>query len=403
MRRQALISLLACASCLALVASAGPAPKYKVLHNFNYGTQAQIGPPGGSPALDSSGRLYGGAGGGTGCAGYGCGVIYRLAPDRGGWKFTIAYDFLGGEDGAFPQHVLFSGSGDLFGTLAGDAGLGDTGIYELVRGGGRWTFDMIYPGGDCLVLDQTGNLYGCFGSGMIGELSPGPNGWTYTDIYYSDCNSPCYDGDSPVAPLTWDSHGDLYGTTLFGGNVPPLCPGSGGCGVAFQLANNGDGTWTYHVLHRFAAFKNDGYYSYAGLTVDGSGNAYGLTSAGGKYGNGTFYKLTPTEKGPWKETILYEFPNCANGCGPAYTLVSDKAGNFYSSGAGGNHCGYDCGTVFKFSPQKNGTWKYSVVHKFTGADGAYPYGVVLDDKGNIFGTTMNGGKYNLGVAFEITP
>jgi hypothetical protein len=59
--------------------------------------------------------------------------------------------------------------------------------------------------------------------------------------------------------------------------------------------------------------------------------------------------------------------------------------------------------VFKLSPQKNGTWKYSVIHKFTGADGGFPYGVILDDKGNLYGTTQAFGKYNAGVAFEITP
>jgi hypothetical protein len=170
------------------------------------------------------------------------------------------------------------------------------------------------------------------------------------------------------------------------------------------MTPNGDGTWTYHVLWRFAKSGTDGYYPYAGLTVDASGNAYGLTSAGGKYGTGTFFKLTRTKTGPWKETILYQFPNCADGCGPSFTLVPDEAGNLYSSGAGGLDCGgISCGTVFKLAPQKNGTWKYSVVHKFNGNDGAFPYGVTLDDKGNVFGTTMNGGKYNMGVAFEITP
>jgi hypothetical protein len=56
--------------------------------------------------------------------------------------------------------------------------------------------------------------------------------------------------------------------------------------------------------------------------------------------------------------------------------------------------------VFKLTPHKNGQWKYSVVHKFSGPDGNFPVGVTVDDKGNIFGTTENGGTYNSGVAFD---
>jgi hypothetical protein len=69
---------------------------------------------------------------------------------------------------------------------------------------------------------------------------------------------------------------------------------------------------------------------------------------------------------------------------------------------GDENCG-PCGVIFKLAPQKGGKWKYSLVHTFHGGDGAGPYGVVLDDKGNIFGTTADGGGYNYGVAFEITP
>ena len=69
---------------------------------------------------------------------------------------------------------------------------------------------------------------------------------------------------------------------------------------------------------------------------------------------------------------------------------------------GDKKCG-PCGVIFKLAPQKSGKWKYSVLHTFHGPEGANPYGVILDNKGNIFGTTEDGGKYNMGVAFEITP
>lgn len=387
--------------------------KYKILHAFTGG--ADGGAPASSLALDGASSLYGttySGGKGADCPYQGgCGVVFELSPGANGrWKESVLLNFVtstGGAIGGGPTPPpLLDGAGDVFGSTDALEPGSPAYVFELTPGGEGWNFNPIYnPAGNCLVLDQTDDLYGCIPPGVFGELSPGSKGWAYTDLYNGDgCNSPCYEGDYPVAPLSWDAHGNLYGTMLFGGNNGSNCPGSAGCGVAFQMTPNGDGTWTYHVLHRFASSKTDGYYPYAGLTVDASGTAYGVTSAGGKYGTGTFFKLTPTTGGHWKETILYEFPNCHDGCGPGATLVPDEAGNLYSSGAGGLDCGgISCGTVFKFTPQTNGTWKYSVLHKFNGTDGAFPYGVILDDKGNIFGTTMQGGKYNLGVAFEITP
>lgn len=379
--------------------SGSAATKYKILHNFGSGTDGAG--TSGSPALDAEGRVYVESGsGGTGkCSWYGCGAVFRLTRRAdGSWSEKILHNFAGGSDGADPEGgLVLDAAGNVYGSLFGDLGLATSGVFELSRGAGGWTNAVIYDnGGSCLVLDDLGNLYGCIPPGGIGELSPGSDGWVYTDLS---------DQTSANAPLTWDSKGNLYGTTLYGGNDPPWCPSGLGCGTAFQLAPNGDGTWTYHLLYDFAATKTDGAFPYAGLTVDASGTAYGVTWTGGKYGNGTFFKLTPTKSGLWKETILYQFPNCNDGCGPDATLVFDKAGNLYGKGPGGNGgCGgYTCGVIFKFTPQTNGKWKYSVIHKFNGADGAWPYGVVLDGKGNIFGTTMGGGKYNGGTAFEITP
>jgi len=146
------------------------------------------------------------------------------------------------------------------------------------------------------------------------------------------------------------------------------------------------------------------------------GNAFGTTRVGG-VGCAfpvcmTVFKLTPVTVPPsapwqWTETILYDFPSvppCSKGCAPAFELVFDKAGNLYGLNGGGLSCGgAPCGMVYKLSPQKNGRWKYSIVHEFNGSDGAFPRGLTIDDKGNLFGVTTNGGTYNEGVAFEITP
>jgi uncharacterized repeat protein (TIGR03803 family) len=170
------------------------------------------------------------------------------------------------------------------------------------------------------------------------------------------------------------------------------------------MTPNGNGAWAYHVLHRFGSFKKDGLFPWGGLVVDKSGNAYGTTIAGGPHAFGTVFKLTPTSGGGWKQTLLYGFPDLNLGAHPWGNLVFDKAGNLYGVANGGSACGsYFCGEVFKLTPQTSGKWKYSVVHAFKGPDGAYPYGVVIDKKGNLFGTAWGGGTYDHGVVFEITP
>jgi uncharacterized repeat protein (TIGR03803 family) len=137
--------------------------------------------------------------------------------------------------------------------------------------------------------------------------------------------------------------------------------------------------------------------------MDEAGNFYGATWVGGRYNQGTVFKLANVG-GKWKETILYDFPNCQRGCMVEGTLARDKAGNLYGTAAGGTgNCGYTCGVVFKLAPQKNGKWKYSVLHNFTPAGGGLQpfYGVILDDKGHLFGVTSQFGKYSGGTAFEI--
>jgi uncharacterized repeat protein (TIGR03803 family) len=177
--------------------------------------------------------------------------------------------------------------------------------------------------------------------------------------------------------------------------------------IVTSRVNNDNGAWTYHVLHRFAEHSlKDGQSPYSGLIMDNAGNFYGATVAGGAYGNGTIFKFAYTD-GMWKETILYDFPNCNYGCGPEGTLALDESGNLYgTAGSGtGKGCGpYTCGVVFKLSRQKNGKWKYSVVYNFTAQGGGFQpfYGVTLDHRGNLFGVTSAFGKYGGGTAFQIS-
>jgi uncharacterized repeat protein (TIGR03803 family) len=396
---------------LALLApSAWAGAKYKVLHSFGARGDGTI--PYGPPVLDGKGNLYGVTiTGGTGqCSDYGCGTVFELAPQaRGVWREVILHNFTAGSGGSGPDGNLIIDSGrNLYGTINGDGSFATGGVFELSPNSGGWRYTVLYSdnAGPGLVSDKLGNLYGEMGRGQykygaIAELSPNSDGWTYTPLY-SFCVFQC--GYSPSAPPVWDGKGNLFGTTTDGGIAQPACWTYAGCGVIFEMTPNQDGTWTYHILHRFASYPTDGQTPYGSLVMDASGNFYGTTEFGGGQGNGTVFKFSLTN-GHWKKTVPYDFPNHAEGWGPDSTLVFDKAGNLYGVGGGGNQgCGpYTCGVVFKLTPQKNGKWTYSVLHKFTGKDGAFPWGVIVDDKGNLFGTTENGGTYNAGVAFEITP
>jgi len=347
------------------------------------------------------------AGGSPGkkCIEYGCGSVFELKHGADGrWEESVVFSITDPQtQGELDSPLTFDDVGRLYGcTYYGP-------MFQLTPSQGQWKFHAIWPSG-CdgpvgVIFDDAGNLYGEFGNGSTGgisELSPTSNGWVYTNLYeFCPSGVNCRDGLTPLAPFSWHSKGNLYGTTWSGGLVDyPNCGGY--CGVAFQLAHNGDGTWTYHVMHRFDSFKGDGYLPYGSLAVDASGNAYGTTTHGGPYKGGTVFKLAPVKPGHWKETELYGFPNGNYGAGPAGNLIFDRAGNMYGT-AGSFQCNGGCGLVFKLAPQKNGHWKYTVLHQFNWHDGTYPNGLTMDSQGHLYGTTTGGGKYGYGVVFEITP
>jgi uncharacterized repeat protein (TIGR03803 family) len=284
----------------------------------------------------------------------------------------------------------------------------------MSHGSGGWSYSAVYAngGGPGLLPDGLGNLYGSiglgdyFGAGAIGELSPGGGGWAYTQLYSFCPESGCPTGLNPPAPPIFDGKGNMWGTTIQGGLGQPSCQLLYGCGVIYEMTPNGDGTWAYNVIHEFDSSSSDGQWPYGGLVMDAVGDFYGSTWVGGAYNQGTIFKLSNID-GTWQEKVLYDFPNCLDGCMVEGTLARDKAGNLYGTAAGGkNSCaGYTCGVIFELAPQSNGTWKYSVLYNFSESSGGLQpfYGVILDSKGNLYGVTSSFGKYNAGTAFELTP
>ncbi|MFZ1425962.1 MAG: choice-of-anchor tandem repeat GloVer-containing protein [Geminicoccaceae bacterium] len=328
-----------------------------------------------------------------------------------------------------------------------------------------------------LIIDANGALYGTTneggsnGYGTVFKLAPtpsGPTAWKYTTLY-SFCQSPdCIDGAYPEGGVTADSQGNLYGTTSEGGGRVSL--GSTNFGTVFKLTPSGSG-YKESVLYSFSGLS-DGAYPKAGLLWF-NGELYGTTEEGGNsdfngcldVGCGVVFKLTPTNFGPWKLTVLYTFSNNQDGANPLTGVIADAAGNLYgtTSSSGGtvfmltppaiannkwkysllhqfladddggssprgglfigprghvygttyeggtsDACGVTgCGTVFALWRPSSPTapWNHDVLHSFTGgADGAYPLGALIKDKsGAIYGTASEGGNFDFGTVYKLTP
>ena len=205
------------------------------------------------------------------------------------------------------------------------------------------------------------------------------------------------DGSYPQSPLIFDAAGNLYGTTTAGGAY--------GGGTVFELSPAAGGGWTQTVLYSFYANASDGFSPLAGLVFDAAGNLFGTTIGGGLYEYGTVFELSPKAGGGWTETILHNFGDGTDGAYPAYgSLIFDAAGNLYgtTSSGGAFTCQGNggCGTVFELSPRPGGEWTESVLHNFgVGTDGYSPEaGLVQDINGNLFGTTTYGGTVFCAVA-----
>ena len=84
--------------------------------------------------------------------------------------------------------------------------------------------------------------------------------------------------------------------------------------TVLSIASTASAAPKYKVLHAFGG-GNDGAGLWGSLVLDSKGNVYGTTTAGGSYGGGTVFKLTPKASGKWTETILHSF-NGNDGDGP---------------------------------------------------------------------------------------
>jgi hypothetical protein len=324
-------------------------------------------------------------------------AIFALSlPASAEWKEKVLYSFQGIPDGSYPAGgVVFDQAGNLYGaTTDGGAnncpGIAQCGtVFQLqppVQNGGAWTENVLYvfkgvnsndgntPVGG-VIFDQAGNLYGTTAYGGTGNCM-------------------------------------LFGGRVGCGTVYEMVP-----------PKQKGGAWTEMVLHSFRSGK-DGYFPWGDLTFDSEGNLYGATQYGGGYGScnapyyqfcGTVFKLSPPKAkgGKWTEVVLHSFEGGSDGANPNGGLVLDKAqGNVYGTTFyGGNEAGEcdggsggtGCGTVFALLlPKNGGVWTEKVLYRFNGPDGATPAaGVIFGANGDLFGTAYAGAIRGNGAVFDL--
>jgi len=385
--------------------------QFQIVHSF--GATGDGAGPEGPMVMDSKGNLYGVTY--TGGASMN-GTVFELTPGASGqWTETVLYTFPGYKgDGADPVGIVMDVAGNVFGTTTW-GGANDYGtLFELTLGAnGQWTESVLWnfcSQPDCSdgrvplagpTLGTGGVLYGTAGYTAF-ELTPGSGGWTLTTLY-TFCSQPnCSDGYAPFGSLALDAKGNLYGETELG-----VYNG----GTAFTLRPQPGGQWKEFVLHTFEGGK-DGTDPKGGVTVH-QGGLYGTTEAGGAVGClgsgcGTVYELTRGTGNSVNEQILRDFgANEEQGITPLGSVAFDVRGDLFGVTAdGGNptYCGGGCGVVYGMKPQGNGQWAFAVLHSFIGSDGVEPdYGLTIDAKGNLYGTTLGGGQYGYGVAYELSP
>jgi uncharacterized repeat protein (TIGR03803 family) len=198
----------------------------------------------------------------------------------------------------------------------------------------------------------------------------------------------------PLTKLVYGS-GKLYGATSSGGTA--TCK----CGTVFGLVPKTGGGWTYRTLYSFKG-GSDGSTPVGNIIFDTAGNIYGVTGSGGSQEFGTVYELSPGTGGKWTHKVLYDFSQSPDGNGPNAGLIMDAAGNLYgTTNSGGNNFS---GTVFELSLGSNGLWNETVLYRFSGPDGSSPRAeLIMDAKGNLYGTTFSGGTNSDGVVFELSP
>lgn len=344
-------------------------------------------------------------------------MTFLVASSSAIGREEVIHTFLGRPGRNPSSRLVIDAAGHLYGTTSGGGHCADEQggcgtVFELTPTGTGWSYSVLYvfkghrdganPEGK-LTLDAAGNLYGTTlnggdGGGTVFELSPASNGgWTETVVHRFHGAK---DGAFPQGGVALDSAGNLYGDTVNGGIE---C-----CGTVYELSPS-PGGWIEKILHNFKGSffgGDDGAYPEGGVGIDASGNVFGTTLWGGtgrcsgSGGCGTVFEVARGTGGRWYERPIYEFQGGNDGENPYGDVAFGPDGNLYSTTTLGGSS-HDCGTVFQLKPHPRGGWTETILHRFL-CDNVGPGegGVILDTAGNIYGIA-SGGSGGYGVIFKL--
>jgi uncharacterized repeat protein (TIGR03803 family) len=398
-----------------LVADAKGNLTQTVLYNFTGGAD------GGYPVgvvVDNTGNLYGFT---TTGGSQGNGVFFKLTPSsRSAWAESVLYNFAPSDAGLASGPTAVS-NGTFFGETYGWGDPSYGFIFELTKSSGTWVENIIYtftggtdggaPFGP-LAIDASGNLYGTgavggtYDNGVAFKLSPSQGTWKESVIHNFAGGA---DGFSGEGGLVFDKAGNLYGTTVGGGNAAG-CTAATGCGTVFELRPGSGGGWSENILFDFGNPSGLPLAVYpSAVVMDGDGNLYGTTYYGGTsgicaYGCGSLYELSPGSNGTWSETVLNNFDPEPGGYNPSGGVVFGIDGRLYGTTTLGGLAGDLNGTAFEATPNPNGSWKVTTPFAFPTTDANDSQSTLIEDaEGNLYGTTVGGGLDNIGTVFELSP
>jgi uncharacterized repeat protein (TIGR03803 family) len=201
------------------------------------------------------------------------------------------------------------------------------------------------------------------------------------------------DGSAPGA-ITIVGNGMIFGVTQAGGGSGCNSGSFVGCGTVFSLTHNAHG-YREHVLYRFTG-GTDGAMPYGILATSWS-HVYGVTGLNWPSGCGTVFDVRLVGK-HYEQRTLHQFAG-ADGCGPRSSLIARATGALLGTTQIGGL--KNKGVLYELDPSHSG-YSERVLSSFDGADGSNPSGrLVFDTAGNVYGTTVSGGRFGYGVVFKL--
>jgi hypothetical protein len=394
-----------------------------------HAAQAQS-PPGAhlKPIYEFRGPVHGYAGNGATFTTGANGVVYGLSgpgSHRGGGIFALLPPAGGSGKWRLQQVFAFPAPQQLLYTPVGPPALDQDGNFyveisiagQVLRvappgpGETKYHVSVIatvggYPSGG-LTVGAGGVLFGTTqvggsGQGSVFELTP-PRGhgklWHQTTLV----SLSGADGNTAYGTVLQGPGGEVYAVTGYGG---------AGNGTVIMLTPpaGGSGAWAETVLHTFN-LATDGGTPNAGLVRDAAGVLYGVAVEGGAGGYGTAFSLTPQQGGGYAYQVLHAFTGRPDAQSPAQPLVLQPGGTLLGTSEYGCLYGNELengGCIFKLTPPRHGStnWTEAPLYSFglnTLHIGQYPYGNIVAAAGGIVGATGNGGAFDMGAAFLLTP